>query len=222
MLDQIQAVLFDLDGTLVDSMWMWDDIDIEFLARFHIQRPASLGKMIEGMSFTETAQYFKDRFGIPMSIEDIKKEWNRMAYRKYSDEVPLKPGAKRFLSLLRKRGIKTAIASSNSRELLSACLRHNHVEDLFDFITISCEVKKGKPAPDIYLFAAEKLGVSPLDCLVFEDVPNGIRAGKNAGMRVCAVEDDYTKEYREEIRELADYYIRSFDEILEGSYEVLA
>ena len=133
----------------------------------------------------------------------------------------LKKGAGNFLRELRKRGVKTAIASSNSRELISVCLAANQIEDSFDCILTSCDVAKGKPSPDIYVGAARMLHVSPEECLVFEDVPMGILAGKSAGMQVCAVEDEMAASKRREIRRLADYYIRSYDEILDRTYEVL-
>lgn len=221
MLEQIKAVIFDLDGTLMDSMWMWADIDAEFLGRFGYALPEDLAVAIEGMGFTETAYYFKERFSIPYSIEEIKQEWNRMAFDKYANEVYLKPGAARFLREIRSKGIPTAIASSNNRELIGACLSNNLVADCFDYIVTSCDVPRGKPAPDIYLCAADHLQVSPAQCLVFEDVPMGILAGRSAGMRVCAVEDAHSENRRKEIRELANYYIRSYDEIWDHTYETL-
>ena len=221
MLDQVKAVLFDLDGTLMDSMWLWADIDVEYLGRFGYGLPDDLQKSIEGMGFTETAYYFKERFHIPDSIETIKEEWNRMAYEKYAHEVSTKPGAIEFLKRLRENGIKTAIASSNSHELIRTCLKNNHIEDQFDCIVTSCDVPKGKPAPDIYLKAAQLLETAPEHCLVFEDVPMGILAGKSAGMKVCAVKDDHSEDQAEEKRRLADYYIISYDEIETGTYEVL-
>ncbi|MCD7883960.1 MAG: HAD family phosphatase [Lachnospiraceae bacterium] len=221
MLKQTEAVIFDLDGTLMDSMWLWNDIDIEFLGRYNQAPPEDLAVAIEGMGFTETAQYFKERFALPCTIEEIKQEWNRMAFQKYANEVPLKSGAPHFLSYLKERRIPIAIASSNSRELILACLTNNHVETYFEQIVISCEVAKGKPSPDVYLLAADRLGVPADKCLVFEDVPMGILAGKSAGMRVCAMEDDFSIARRPEIRSLADYYIRSYDEILDGTYEIL-
>lgn len=114
MLDEIQAVIFDLDGTLVDSMWMWKDIDIEYLGQFGISVPETLQQEIEGMSFTETAVYFKETFQIPKSTEEIKEDWYEMAYEKYAHQVPLKEGAMGFLKFLRKRGIRTGIATSLS------------------------------------------------------------------------------------------------------------
>lgn len=221
MLRDIKSVIFDLDGTLVDSMWMWKDIDIEYLGRHGIEVPKELDKEIEGKSYTETAVYFKERFALTAPLEEIKKEWVRMAYDKYQYEVPLKKGTIEFLKYLKESGIHTGIATSNSVDLVQAVLRSHGVEEYFDSIHTACEVPAGKPAPDIYLLVAKELKTEPSHCLVFEDVPNGIRAGKNAGMRVCAVEDAYSRADLSEKKMLADYYIDSFDEILEGTYEVL-
>lgn len=214
MLNNIDAVIFDLDGTLVDSMWMWEQIDIEFLSRYKIDLPKGLQEAIEGMSFSETAAYFKETFHLKDSVDTIKAEWNEMAYYKYKNEVPFKRGALEFLKYLRNKKIKTGIATSNSRDLVDTVIKSHGVMDLFDSIHTSCEVKKGKPSPDIYHLVAEDLEVDPDRCLVFEDVIQGIMAGKNANMKVCAIYDDFTKLCDEEKRELADYYIRDFEQIL--------
>ena len=151
MLEGIHAVIFDLDGTLMDSMWMWKDIDIEYLGRYGLCPPEGLDVIIEGMGFTETAEYFKKRFELPDPVEKIKEDWLVMAGEKY----------------------------------------------------------------------ARRLDVEPENCLVFEDVPMGILSGKNAGMQVCAVRDEYCLDQTEKIRTLADYYIQSYDEIPEHRYEEL-
>lgn len=210
MLDGIEAVIFDLDGSLVDSMWLWRTIDIEYLGRFGIALPEKLQSEIEGMSFHETAVYFKERFLIPDSLEQIKDTWNRMAWDKYEKEVPLKPGVREFLDGCRARGIKLGIATSNSRELMDNIALVHGLKDYFSCIMTGSEVKRGKPAPDIYLTVADRIGVAPENCLVFEDIVPGILAGKNAGMCVCAVEDVYSGPQRESKRALADYYIEDF------------
>ena len=221
MLDKINTVIFDLDGTLMDSMWMWTDIDVEYLGRYGYTLPPDLQKTIEGMGFTETAIYFKERFSLPHSVGEIKQQWLDMAYEKYASQVSLKKGAGEFLKVLRGRGIKTAIASSNSYELIRVSLQANGILEDFDCIRTSCDVAKGKPAPDIYLSVAEELKADPGSCLVFEDVPMGILAGKNAGMKVCAVADEFSRGQTAEIRRLADYYIESFEDVLNDTYEVL-
>ena len=213
MLENIEALIFDLDGTLVDSMWIWRDIDISYLARYNISLPENIQYEIEGMSFTETAGYFKKRFLIPEDIETIKNDWNQMALHRYLTEVPMKPGVVDFLEFARRTGFKMGIATSNSVELVKQITAVHGLDNYFSVIKTSCEVKKGKPAPDIYLLVARTLGVRPERCLVFEDIVPGIIAGKSAGMKVCAIEDAYSIETRDEKKRLADYYIEHYDEI---------
>lgn len=210
----IQAAIFDLDGTLIDSMWMWKQIDIDYLARHGHPFPEDLQDCIEGMSFSETAVYFKERFGLADPLDVIKADWNRMAYDIYVNEVPLKAGVLEFLQYLKKQGIRTGIATSNSKELLMAVLKSLDITEYFDEIHTSCEVEKGKPAPDIYLLVAEKLGVKPENCLVFEDIMQGILAGKSAGMKVCAVKDDFSVKQEQEKKANADWFVEGFAEIM--------
>lgn len=214
MLEGIEAVLFDLDGSLVDSMWIWKEIDIEYLGRFGIELPQSLQREIEGMSFSETARYIKEKFQIPDDIEQMKADWNRMAWDKYTHEVPLKEGAGEFVTYCKKNGIKLGIATSNSRELVENVIRSLGISDCFTCIVTGCDVNKGKPAPDVYLEAARRCEVSPQKCLVFEDIVAGIMAGKAAGMKVCAVDDLYSAYQLSEKKRLADYFIHDYKEIV--------
>ena len=214
MLEEIKAVLFDLDGTIVDSMWMWKAIDEEYLARFGKEYTPDLSRELDGKSIHETAVYMKARYEIPDPEEKMIDDWNEMARLKYRNEVPLKEGVLDFLKACRARGIRTGIATSNSRELTTEVLVSHGVMDLFDCILTSKEVKNGKPRPDIYLMLAKEVGVSPEHCLVFEDVVQGLRAGNAAGMRTCAIEDPYSAWSREEKLQEADYYIDSFEEVL--------
>lgn len=210
MLTNIKAVFFDLDGTLIDSMHIWKDIDIEFLGRFGIDLPKNLQSEIEGMAFKDTAIYFKTHFDIPLSLEEIMQTWNEMAFYKYTHEIGFKPGALEFLKYLKSKHIPTAICTSNSRELLTAVADSLGFAPYFNEMITSCEVGLGKPAPDIYLEAAKRVGVNPKECLVFEDVIAGITAGKRAGMKVCAMEDDFSKMSRNEKIALADYYLENY------------
>ncbi len=219
MLSHIKSVIFDLDGTLVDSMGVWGEVDRQYLGSMGYSVPPDLQGAVEGMSFTETAAYFKERFSIPHTLEEIKKTWQDMAMDQYMHQIPLKPGAGEFLPYLRERGITIGMATSNSPSLIQAVLVSHGIRDYFDAIVTSCQVKKGKPAPDVYLEAARILGTPPGDCLVFEDIVPGLLAGKNAGMTVCAVWDGDTPSQEQEKRSLADYYIHSYRQVMEGSYE---
>ena len=213
MFKDTEAFIFDLDGTLVDSMGIWKEIDIEYLSSKEIPFPEDLQKDLEGMCFHDTARYFKKRFNIEDPCDAIEKTWNDMAEYKYSHEVDLKKGVMDVISYAKDKGIKLGIATSNSRRLTNALLKAKGLEHTFDYVLTGCESLKSKPDPEIYLTAASALDVSPDKCLVFEDIVAGIMAGKNAGMRVCCVDDKYSDYCKDEKVKLSDYYIYSYDDI---------
>ena len=208
------AVIFDMDGTLIDSMWMWEEIDRQYLERFGIDFPKDLQKEIEGISFRQVADYFKSHFPIEDSVEQMMQDWISMAWDKYEHEVPLKKGVLEFISFCQKNHIRLGVATSNSSKLTHLILKTHGLLDCFPVVKTSCEVPNGKPDPAIYLLAAKELKVPAENCLVFEDAVSGILAGKRAGMEVCAVYDAFTEEADVRKKELADYYINSFYELL--------
>lgn len=222
MLEDIDAVIFDMDGTLIDSMWIWPDIDRVYLEKYHLTQPEDFHLAMEGMSYREVAQYFLDTFPtLARTREEVMDEWTQMAYERYMTQVPLKTGAYEFIQIMREMGKKIGIATSNGRRLVDDTLEALEITGLFDSVRTACEVASGKPAPDVYLLVARDIGVAPERCLVFEDVPMGILAGKNAGMRVCAVEDEFSRPQERMKRELADYYIQDYQDIINETYEVL-
>ena len=203
-----------MDGTLIDSMWIWKQVDIEFLGKRGIPLPERLQMEIEGMSYSETAVYFKERFNLPESLEEIKEEWRLMAEDYYKRHIQLKSGAKDFLKLLYDKGLTLGIATSNSRELVDCMLANHGIRKYFSNIRTSCEVEKGKPYPDVYLKVAEDMGIDPCRCLVFEDTLSGVMAAKSAGMRVFAMADEISLESKDKLIELAEGYIHSFNEVM--------
>ncbi len=213
MLENITTVIFDMDGTLIDSMWIWPKVDEKFFEKEKIRLPKNLQKEIEGLSMHDTARYFLDNFPISYEVEELISLWNSMAEYEYQNEVDYKPGALHFLKELKRLGIKTGIATSNSRELVEAADKTLQFSKYIDCIVTSKEVPNGKPAPDIYLKVAGELGAKPENCLVFEDIPNGILAAKRANMRTCAIHDEFSKDLETEKRQLAEHYIFSYDEI---------
>lgn len=213
MLTNIKAAIFDLDGTLVDSMWVWGKIDEDYFKNRNMDLPLNLKSQIEHLSFDDTAQYFRTNFGILDTIEEIKKEWTDFAYVEYLNNVKLKPGVVEFLSLLKTLNIKIGLATSNSKSLLEAVLQANGIYHYFDSITLTDEVSRGKNFPDVYLLAAEKLGVKPEECIVFEDILPAVKGAKAAGMKVVGVYDDFSKEQREDIINHADMFIIEYHEL---------
>ena len=222
MLEDVEAIIFDMDGTLIDSMWFWPSIDDDYLAKYHLTKTDSFHEDMEGMSYTEVAQFFLDTFPeLDLTLEEVMDEWMDMAYDKYMTQVELKEGVRDFILEMRRQGKKIGIATSNARKLVDDTLRALEVEELFDSVRSACEVAAGKPSPDVYLLVAKEMGVCPENCLVFEDVPMGILAGKTAGMRVCAVDDDFSRPQEEKKKKLADYYIQDYYDIKKETYEVL-
>jgi HAD superfamily hydrolase (TIGR01509 family) len=213
MFNSVQGVIFDLDGTLVDSMWIWKQIDIDYLEKRGLDLPEDLQKEIEGMSFTETAHYFKERFALSDSIDIIKEEWLGMAADFYAKKINLKKGVIPFLTFLKENNIKIGIGTSNARDLAEAVLKNHDIFHYFDSIRTSCEVEKGKPHPDVFLKVAEDLQIDPAQCLVFEDTYAGVLAGKRAGMQVIAISDEHSFPYKHDICALADKYIEDYEEI---------
>ena len=213
-LKNAEAVIFDLDGTLVDSMWMWRNIDIEYLALKERDFPEDLQKCIEGMNFYETAVYFKEHFKLEDSLEEIMSCWNEMAYEKYSEVVMLKRSCREFIEYLSGKGYKLGVATSNSRHLAEASLKSRGIIEYFDVILTGDECGKGKPEPDVFINTAKALNAEPSKCIVFEDLPAGIIAGKRAGMKTVAVADKYSEHMWDEKVRLADYHIEDYEEIM--------
>lgn len=214
MLNNIKAAIFDLDGTLVDSMWVWSQIDVDYLKEKGYSMPKNLRSEIVHLSFSQTAVYFKEKFNLDDSLEEISKDWHDMAFNHYSNNVKLKIGVKDFLNNLKLSKIKIGLATSNSIPLLEACLKNNGIYEYFDSITTTDEVSNGKDCPDVYLLAANKLGINPNHCLVFEDILPAVQGAKAANMKVIAVKDDECLDSKEDLLKYADKYIHSFEELL--------
>lgn len=213
--ENIKAVLFDLDGTLVDSMWMWPQIDKDFLNDRGFEVPDGLSDDVDGLSMAEDAVYFKTRFHLPDTEDELIDIWNNMALHHYEEDVHLQPGAKEFLDYLKKRDIKAGLVTSNSRVLCMAALRSNGLQSYFGTVVTSEDVAHGKPDPEGYLTAASRLGVKPHDCMVFEDLTAGLIAARYAGMTVAAFDDDYSSAYIEQKIELSDFMINDYREMME-------
>ena len=216
MLKNIKGAIFDMDGTLIDSMWVWSKIDEEYLTKRNISLPENLKQEIEHMSFSEVAKYFKDRFNLADTIEDIQSEWSSMASYHYTHDVKLKPGVKEFLLILKSKGIKIGLATSNSIPLIEIVLKKNGIYDLFDSISTTDEVTRGKDFPDIYLLAAKRLNLQPEDCAVFEDILPAIKGAKLANMIVIGVHDLYSEYQKQDIISCADMYISEYDELIKA------
>lgn len=210
----VRGAIFDLDGTLLDSMWVWDRVDVDFLGTRGFDVPDDYQKIITAMGFRETAEYTIKRFGLNENADDIINEWNDMAERMYHDEVNIKPYVKETLIKLKEMGIHLGVATASYGSLYKPCLKRNGVYDLFDSFTETKEVSRGKGFPDIYLRAAEKIDCKPEECIVFEDILEGIMAARTGGFHTAAVYDKKSSFSWIKMKEASDFVVNDFETFL--------
>jgi len=182
----IEAVIFDLDGVLIDSEHVWDEVR-EMLSRERGGRWSDRAQAdMMGMSSVEWSRYMHDVIGLSESPEEISTEVVRRMQERYAHDLPLIDGA---VEAVRRLGgsFRLALASSSNRPIIDAVLAQAGLADAFEATVSSEEVARGKPAPDVFIEAARRLGVAPERCAAIEDSGNGIRAAHAAGMRVVAV-----------------------------------
>ncbi|WP_028506101.1 HAD family phosphatase [Ruminococcus sp. FC2018] len=208
-----KGVIFDLDGTLVDSHWVWSQIDIDFLGKRGFEVPADYTKAVSAMDFRQAAIYTKERFGLKESLEEIRNEWRDMAIWHYANDIEAVKGAPEFVRKLHSRGVKLALATASSRELFEPVLKRHGIFDCFDFFATTEQVERGKGYPDIYLFAAKGLGLSRKDCAVFEDIIEGVNGAKAGGFTVFARLNPLYTADREKIISAAHRCFESFTEL---------
>lgn len=213
MLETMKGAIFDLDGTLLDSMGVWRQIDIDFLGKRGFEVPTDYLQAITSKHFRDAADYTIERFGLKESPQAIMDEWFEMAVHDYTYEVMLKPYVREYLMQLKERGVKIAAATASDTRLFLPCLEHHGILDCFDAYTVTTEVRRAKGFPDIYENAAGKIGLTALDCVVYEDILKGIEGAKMGGFYAVGVEDIHSGYEKEQIQKEADYYISSFEEL---------
>ena len=212
---EFDAAVFDLDGTLLDSMWFWSELDGIFLKSRGIDTiPEDYLLAIAHLGGYETAVYTKERFSLPESPEEMMLEWREMSLDFYRNRVGLKPGAYEYLEALKKAGIKLAVATANEEELFRPAIKLTGIDIFFDAFADVSEVERKKGFPDIYLLAAERLGAKPENTVVFEDIYVALCGAADGGFRTVGVLDDTSLRDRELIMQKADRYIKDFNELL--------
>ena len=206
----MKAYIFDLDGTLFDSIGVWRDVDIEFLEKRGFAVPEDYADKIAALTLPQAAEYTIKRFGLKENARDIVQEWTSMAAHAYATKVKLKPNAMEYLLALKRSGAKLAIATSGIPELFEPALRNTGIFHLFDAICHAREVGVSKSSPDIFLLAAERLGVSPEECILFDDLLVALQTAKSIGMTTYGVFDLAFEAEWNEIKKTADVVLYDF------------
>jgi HAD superfamily hydrolase (TIGR01509 family) len=204
------GAIFDLDGTLLNSLHIWEDIDIRFLEKYGHRATPDYTREVTMLGFRKAAEYTVERYALSATPEEVIREWNEMSEEAYAKTIELKPGAREYLLFLRDRDVRLGIATALDPTRVRDVLVNNGVYDLFSSQTTLHEVSRGKGFPDIYLLEAKKLGIAPDRITVYEDLLLGVRGAKAGGFTVCGVYDSYMGDDWNEIVRIADRTILDY------------
>lgn len=210
-----KGAIFDMDGTLLDSMRVWKRLTQGYLKQFGLHVTDEEYAACEGFSQPQVAQYFADKYPqLPGGAAGLMEGMDKLITARYETVAKPKDGVLPFLNGLRRRGVKMAIATLTARRHAEKALRDRGMLDYFDFMLTIEDVGVSKYQPDIYLMSAERLGLAPAECVVFEDAPYACTTAKKAGFRVCGVVEAAYAAGEQELRASSDLIIeRSFDEL---------
>jgi len=210
----VKGAIFDMDGTLIDSMWIWGDVAENYLkSHGKIPRPG-LRETLRSFNTKEEAQYYIDEYGIDLSLEEIITGRDDMMLKLLLSEVELKPGVLSVLEALAKRGIKMCVATATERRLVEPTLERHGLNVFFPKIFTCTEEKTSKKNPDIFIRAAEYLGTKINETLVVEDALYAMETAKKAGFIVAGVYDRVADDQQDEIKNVCDFYWITMDEML--------
>ena len=213
----MRCAIFDMDGTLVDSMGFWDELAGEYLRERGVDPvPQEILERIKPMTMAETAAVFRRELGLQGTVESIAADMSALMDGHYHRDVPLKPGVEDYIRALHRRGVKMCVASATPEHLMRICLERLGVLELFQFV-LSCDaVRAGKDRPDVYDEAARRMGApGPQAVTVYEDAVYAGRTAKAAGYRLAALYDGSGAAHWEELKAMADVWAMDFRELME-------
>ena len=216
----IKGVIFDIDGTLLDSMPLWNNLGERYLQKlgFTEEETEGLSQRISAMPFVEGIRYIKKAYTLNLEEERIREQLQEMIAGAYRDEINLKAGAKEYLQFLKERGIPCILATAGEASLAKAALKRLKVWEEFQDLLLCEEFNTSKLEAKIYRLAMERLSLSkPEEVLVCEDVLHAVKSAKQAGSQVCGILDEANREDWEKIQKIADFTAKDFYELVYSS-----
>ena len=217
----MKAAIFDLDGTLFDSMWVWEKLAYNFLADKGIQAPLGIRESLKEYSLRESCHVLKERFNLSQSPEEINDQMEEMLKKYYFEEIQLKDGAKELLETMKKRKIRMVAATATPDWLSKAACKRLGIYDYFEIFQTCKSVGLEKFDPDFYKIIIEDLGEKPSEIYLFEDALHSIKAGKACGLKVAAIREESARMDWEEIEKVSDIIFDNFNEFLEKYPDII-
>lgn len=210
----MKGAIFDADGTLLDSMTVWFNMTKRFFVNHNLSLSNEKAAHYKEMTLEESLPQINEEFHLGLTNEQIFKEFRDMIAQEYEDNIPLKPFADEYLKYLHDNGVKIAVATSGYEVLCKAAFKRLGIINYIDEFAFSSEVGCNKGQPDIYLLAAKRLGLTPEECTVYEDIVLGLGSAKRAGFNTCAIYDPTNASETKALKQLSDRYITGWDELL--------
>lgn len=213
MFSPITGAIFDVDGTLLDSMGVWQGLAERYLMSKGIEPEKGLSEKLKTFTVSQAADYYRERYHLKLETAEIIRETNLIISDYYRNQASLKPGVGGFLEFLKKNGVKMCVATATDRELIVPALKRNGIDGYFSGMFCGDDVKTGKDSPEIFMKALELLGTDIESTWVFEDALHAAETARSAGFKVAGIYDCHTTQNPLLLRQTAHVYLKSFEEL---------